>query len=340
MPLRRPLSASVVVVTGASSGIGAATAVALAERGASVVLAARRLDALRRVAARCWACGGAALPVVTDVTDPAAVARLAEAATARFGRADAWVNNAGVGLYAPLADAAIDDVRRVIDVNLLGYLNGIQAALPLLDAAGGGVIVNVASVLGDVSVAYLGSYTISKHAVRGLSDTMRQELPDDSVSVCTVLPGSIDTPFYRNAANRVGRRPRPLPPVYPPERVAEAIVRVLCRPRRDVYVGQLSRASAAAWRLRPALAERVLGWYSRRASLTAEPAASTSGNLFTPGDHPAEVDGGFRNGRVRAVNAGLAAGATLGLAGVTFGLVAAVVTRAFRAGGSAPRGTS
>jgi|RhiMethySRZTD1v2_1073278.scaffolds.fasta_scaffold21141_6 NADP-dependent 3-hydroxy acid dehydrogenase YdfG len=333
MPLRRPLSASVVVVTGASSGIGAATAVALAERGASVVLAARRLDALRRVAARCWASGGAALPVVTDVTDPAAVAGLAVAATARFGRLDAWVNNAGVGLYAPLADAAVDDVRRVIDVNLIGYLNGIQAALPSLTAAGGGVIVNVASVLSEVTVAYLGAYTVSKHAVRGLSDTLRQELPDDSVSVCTVLPGSIDTPFYRNAGNRVGRRPRPLPPVYPPERVAGAIVRVLLRPRREIYVGRLSRTSAAAWRMRPALAESVLGWYSRRVSLTPEPLASTPGNLFTPGDHPAEVGGGFRNGRAGTVGAGLAAGATLGLA-------VALVRRAVRANGTARRATS
>src|SRR5690349_9529059 len=154
MPLRRPLAGSVVVVTGASGGIGAATALALAEKGAAVVLAARRAGALRAVADRCVAAGkaagGRALAVPTDVTDPAAVTALAHAATGEFGRLDAWVNNAGVGLYARLADVPLDELRRVVDVNLLGYLYGVRAALPELRAAGGGVIVNVASVLIDV----------------------------------------------------------------------------------------------------------------------------------------------------------------------------------------------
>jgi NAD(P)-dependent dehydrogenase (short-subunit alcohol dehydrogenase family) len=318
MPLRRPLARSVVVVTGASGGIGAATALALAAEGTAVVLAARRPDALRTVADRCVAAGGRALAVPTDVTDPAAVTALAAAARDRFGRIDAWVNNAGVGLYAALADAQLDEVRRVLDVNLLGYLYGVQAALPELRAAGGGVIVNVASVLSDVTVPFMGAYNITKHAVRGLSDTLRQELADQPISVCTVLPASIDTPFYRNAANRSGREIRPMPPVYPPETVARTVVRVLRRPRREAYAGGLGHALAVQWRLAPVPVERVLAWYGRRAALTATPAAPTPGNLFEPGGRPGDVDGGF-HGRSRAVLRAVA-----GSAAASVGVVALV----------------
>lgn len=310
MPLRRPLSESVVVVTGASGGIGAATSLALAAEGATVVLAARRADALRAVAARCEEAGGRALAVPTDVTDPAAVTALAAAATSGYGRIDAWVNNAGVGLYAGLADAPVDEVRKVLDVNVLGYLYGVQAALPGLRAAGGGVIVNVASVLSDITVPFMGAYNLTKHAVRGLSDTLRQELVQDEVSVCTVLPASIDTPFYRNAGNRSGREVRPMPPVYPPETVARAIVKTLRRPRRERYAGLLGHALAVQWKVTPSPVERVLAWYGRRAALTSTPTAPTTGNLFEPGGWPGAVDGGY-HGRTRAV-ARTAAAVSLG----------------------------
>jgi NAD(P)-dependent dehydrogenase (short-subunit alcohol dehydrogenase family) len=316
MPLRRPLSESVVVVTGASGGIGAATSLALAAQGSTVVLAARREDALREVAGRCADAGGRAVVVPTDVSDPAAVAALAAAARAQEGRIDAWVNNAGVGLYAGLADAPLDEVRRVLDVNLLGYLYGVQAALPGLRAAGGGVIVNVASVLSEVTVPFMGAYNLTKHAVRGMSDTLRQELVGDDVSVCSVLPASIDTPFYRNAGNRSGREVRPMPPVYPPRTVARTIVRVLRKPRREAYAGPLGHALAVQMRLTPAPVERVLAWYGRRAALTATPAAPTPGNLFEPGGWPAEVDGGY-HGRVRTAArtaAALSVGAAVAVA--------------------------
>jgi NAD(P)-dependent dehydrogenase (short-subunit alcohol dehydrogenase family) len=295
MPLGRALSESVVVVTGASGGIGAATAQALAEQGTSVVLAARGIDALREVAARCVARGGAALAVPTDVTDAAAVDGLATDAVARFGRIDAWVNNAAVGLYARLVDAPLEEVRRTVDVNLFGSLHGVRAAVPRLRASGGGVIVNVASVLADVTVPFMGAYNVSKHAVRALSETVRQELGDRSVSVCTVLPASIDTPFYRHAGNRSGRAVRPMPPVYPPELVAATIVRVLRRPRRVAYAGRLGHALAVQWRLTPALTERVLAWYGRRAPFDDALAAATPGNLYTTGTGPVRLDGGFRD---------------------------------------------
>jgi NADP-dependent 3-hydroxy acid dehydrogenase YdfG len=308
----RPLPESVVVITGASSGIGAATALALAERGTSLVLAARRPDALAEIAARCAARGAPALPVPTDVTDPAAVARLVSTAVERFGRVDGWVNNAAVALYAALADAPLAEVRRVVDVNLFGYLHGIQAVLPGMVAAGGGVVVNVASVLTDVATPFMGAYTMTKHAVRALSDTVRQEVAGTGIAVCTVLPASIDTPFYHHAANRTGRAIRPIAPVYPPELVAAAVLRVLRRPRREVYVGPLGRLLVGQWRLAPAMTERMIARYGRWAPFAPGPARSTSGNLFTGAARPAAVDGGFHGrGRTRArVAVGLGAGAT------------------------------
>jgi hypothetical protein len=154
----------------------------------------------------------------------------------------------------------------------------------------------------------MGAYNVTKHAVRGLSDTLRQELAGEPVSVCTVLPASIDTPFYRNAANRSGRQVRPMPPVYPPETVARTIVRVLRRPRREAYAGRLGHALAVQWRLAPAPVERVLAWYGRRAALSPAPAAPTPGNLFEPGGRPGDVDGGY-HGRSRAAVRAAAASA-------------------------------
>jgi short-subunit dehydrogenase len=299
MPLRRPLSESVVVLTGASGGIGAATAEALARRGATVVLAARRPDALADVARRCEEAGGRALAVPTDMTDRRAVAALADAAESRYGRIDAWINNASVGVYAAVADAPVEQVRRTIEVNVFGYLHGIQESLPRMRAAGGGVLVNVASVLGAVTTPFMGAYNLSKHAVRAMSDTLRQEIGDDPVSVCTVLPASIDTPFYRNAANLTGRTVRPIPPVYPPETVAATIVRVLRRPRREAYAGSLGHAMALGQRLAPALTERGLAWYGARAPFTSAPSSATSGNLFDPGRFPATESGGY-HGRSRS----------------------------------------
>ncbi len=319
MPLQRPLHEAVVVITGASSGIGSATAHELAARGAAVVIAARGGDALHTVADDCRRLGGRALAVPTDVADPSQVVNLAARAAAEFGRIDAWVNNAAVSAYGLTDQVPAEEFRRVVEVNLLGTAYGVQAALPYLVVGGGGVLVNNASVLAEVTMPYQAAYNAAKHGVRGLSDTLRQELRvtgHREVSVCTVLPATIDTPFFRTAANHTGRALRPAPPVYPPDLVARTIARLLLRPRREVYAGRAAALLGTSWRMLPGTTERLLGGYAARAQFRRGTTPVTSGNLFESLGH-AEASGhwGARRHPLRTTAAvGVVAGAAAALA--------------------------
>lgn len=316
MPLTRTLDDSTVVITGASSGIGMATAYALARRGAAVVLAARSEPALRQVAQRCRELGGRAVAVPTDVTDLESVQRLADRAVGEFGRIDAWVNNAAVSAVGLFDEIPVAEFRRVLEVNLLGTVHGIKAALPYLGAAGGGVLVNNASVLAEVAMPYQSAYNAAKHGIRGLADTVRQELRvtgRGQISVCTVLPATIDTPFFRHAANHSGRELVPPPPIYPPEVVAETIVRLLRRPRREAYAGGAARLLGLQWRLAPALVERTLGWYVHRTQFGPGARLDNTGNVFHAGGQASRSGGwhGRRRQLVRMTAAfGLAAAGT------------------------------
>ncbi|GGK01185.1 short-chain dehydrogenase [Pilimelia anulata] len=311
----------VVVVTGAGSGIGAATAIALARRGARPVLAGRREDALRAVAAECARVGTPALVVPTDVTDPAAVDRLGDAAVDRYGRLDVWINNAGVTAYGSFAELPAEEFARVLDVNLLGVANGMRAALGHLRRTGRGMIINNASVLATVAAPYQSAYAAAKHGVRALGSSVRQELRlsgERGIAVCTVLPYSIDTPLFRHAANHAGRAARPVPPVYPASTAARAIVGLLRKPRREVYVGTAARLSVWPVRLAPALAERIVGRYAGWTALGRAHAPAGPGNLFTESGDDARIPGGF-HGLARTA---FRASTVVGLAAGTAALVA------------------
>jgi NAD(P)-dependent dehydrogenase (short-subunit alcohol dehydrogenase family) len=257
---RRPLGEQVAVVTGASSGIGRATAVELARRGASVVVAARGAQALDSLVEEISSAGGTALAVPTDVSDPAAVRALADAAEARFGRIDTWVNNAAVGVWASVEDTTDEEFARVMQVNFLGQVHGVHAALPALRRAGGGGLIGVSSVEGIRAVPLHGAYAASKWALRAMYDALRMELAADGVpvAVTTVLPASIDTPFFEHSRSKQGAMPKPPPPVYAPEVVARAIARAAEHPRREVPVGGSAVGFLLGQRLSPALTDALL----------------------------------------------------------------------------------
>ena len=306
--MRRKLEESTVVVTGASSGIGRATALAFARRGANVVVAARRQEPLATLAREC----GSAIAVPTDVADPEAVEALAARAVEAFGRLDVWVNNAAVSLFARLEDSPLELYRRVIETNFFGYVHGARAALRRFRDQGSGVLINNASVFATLGAPYISAYVASKWAVRSLGESLWQELSLDGaadVHVCTILPASIDTPFFQHAANRTGRAIKPLNPVLDGERVADAIVRLTERPRRERVVGHAGRTLRLTYRLAPAFGERMNARQVDRDHFEGAPAVDTDGNLLSPMTEWTDVSGGWKDGGGRAVAVAVLAGA-------------------------------
>jgi short-subunit dehydrogenase len=318
-----------IVITGASSGIGRATALAFARRGRALVLVARRGEALEELATECRGRGATVRVEPADVTDADALSLIARRVVSEFGWLDVWVNNAAVVAYGRAEEIPAEMWRRVVEVNLFGTYHGIRAALPWMREQGSGVLINVSSVLGKTPSPYQSAYVASKYAVRAVSESVRQEVRDaGGISVCTVLPGAIDTPLFRSGANVTGHRVEPPGPAIDARRVASAIVRCARRPRREVVVGASTRAGLLANRLAPALTERVFASAVERVHFADEPAERSEGNLFEPSPTGARIDDGWRrgNGRRRGARAAV----------VGAGTAAAVVlaVRAARSGGN------
>ncbi|WP_043357217.1 SDR family oxidoreductase, partial [Methylobacterium sp. B1] len=248
----KPLRAQVIVITGASSGIGLATARMAAERGARVVLAARSGDALARIRAEIEGVGGKAIDVVADVGRRADVQAVADRAVATFGGFDTWVNVAGGSIYGRLREISDADHERLIQTNLWGTVYGSLVATEHLRQHGGALI-NVGSIASDLAFPYQGMYAASKHAVKGFTDALRMELMDEKapVSVTLIKPASIDTPLPQRARNYMDREPSLPPPIYPPEEVANAILHAAVHPQRDIIVGGAGKAFVAGKEFAP-----------------------------------------------------------------------------------------
>jgi len=314
----RPLEQAVVAITGASSGIGRATALRLARRGSSLALCARSHEPLDQVARECEAAGAEVLWRPLDVADEASVEAFARETVQRFGHLDVWVNNAGVIAYGRFIDIPSDVFRRVIETNLMGQVNGARAALRQFFVQRAGVLINVSSVWGRVSSPYVSPYNVSKHAVRVLSEALRGELAAAKhIHVTSIAPEALDTPIFDHGANYTGHEIRPVPPVLSPEKVAKTVEQCAESPRREVSYGRAGRALEILYALAPPLYRRLAHRAFVRGTMPAEGAAPSAGNVRVSVG-PYAIEGGWRLHRRSALRrAFLAAGmgALAGLAG-------------------------
>jgi short-subunit dehydrogenase len=255
----RKLPDQVIIITGASSGIGLTTARMAAKQGARLVLAARNEDALRQLADEINSGGGQAIAVVADVAREQDVRRIAEAALERFGRFDTWVNNAGVSIFGKLEQTPVEDHRRMFETNYWGVVHGsIQAAAYLRQA--GGAIINIGSTLSDRAIPLQGAYCATKHAVKAFTDALRMELEADKapISVTLIKPAGIDTPYIEHARSFLATAPDVPPPLYAPEAVADAILYAATHPVRDLFVGAAAKALSLAEKYAPRLTDRFM----------------------------------------------------------------------------------
>ena len=255
----KKISDQVVVITGASSGIGLITARKMAKEGAKLVLAARSAGALAQLEEEINANGGEALAVVADVGRCEDVRRIAQAAKDRFGGFDTWINNAGLGMFGKLEETPIEDFRKLFETNFWGGVYGSLEAVKELRQRGGALI-NLGSVVSE-RVAFLqGMYSATKFAVKGFTDGLRMELEHDGapVSVTLIQPSAMDSPFTLNARNTTGKEYRLPPPVYLPDLAADAILHVAQHPRRDLVVGGGGKALSRSEQWMPRLTDKVM----------------------------------------------------------------------------------
>lgn len=294
-----PLSDQVVVVMGASSGIGRAAAVMLARRGARVVVCARDAASLESLVREIEDAGGRATAVPADVTDIGAVEAVGRTAVETYGGIDTWVHAAAVLLVSRVEDTTEEEFRRVIDVNLMGHVHGLMAALPHLRARGRGSFVAISSVEARRAFPYHGAYAAAKHGVEALLEALRVELRQEGVpiAITNVIPASINTPLFEKARTKIGVLSKPMPPIYDPEVVAEAIVHAAEHPARDLIAGGAGKALLMGQRLSPSLLDAVLlriGFRTQRTA-TRLPAGAPD-NLFAPLPHLGRVEGPFVDG--------------------------------------------
>jgi short-subunit dehydrogenase len=291
-----PLGEQVVVITGASQGIGRETALQMAARGASVVATARNEEALRELVKQIEAAGGRADLVVADVADHAQVERIGTQAVERFGRVDTWVNNAAVSIYATVEQLEPDEMERLVQVNLLGQMYGSRVAMSLMKPRRRGTIINVGSALSDRAIPLQSAYVASKHGIAGFTEALRLELLHDraGIDVVLILPSSTNTPLFDFARSKLGVQPMPVPPVYEPAVVAEAICHAAEHGGREIVVGGWGKLLTLGQLLSPSLVDRYMLQGSRmfEAQKTDRP-DDRRDNLFEPSSGPGATTGKF-----------------------------------------------
>ena len=282
----KPISDQTIVITGASSGIGLATAREAVRRGAAVVLVARNAEALEKVAAGLRARGGRATAVALDIADEDAADRIAATAVAAFGGFDSWVNNAAVTSYGSIEQLGMAEQRRIFDVNYFAMLQCCLVAVRHFRARGGGAIINLGSVLSDRSVIKQPAYSAAKAAVRSLTEGVRMDVEREGlpISVTLIKPAGMHSPFPEHGRNHMDAPPRTPQIMYDPRLVAEAILFAAEHPRRQLYVGGYGFTLSLLARLFPRITDRIMEFGMVRAQQSphdpGDPAARD--NLYAP----------------------------------------------------------
>jgi short-subunit dehydrogenase len=310
------LTGQTIVITGASSGAGRAAAMKFAQQQANLVLAARNEAALNELKAECEGLGAQVLVVPTDTSDSMAMIALANAANDWKNGIDVWINNAGVLAAGDFDKIPMAMHEQVIKTNLLGYMNGAHAVLPIFKAQGYGIIINNISIGGFLPVPYGAGYTAAKFGLRGWSEALKGELTKwSNIHVCDLFPAFLDTPGIQHAGNHTGKVLKPAPPVYDPNRLAEAMVAVAQDPQSSKYVGSASVLLKLSHVLFPELLTKLTGFVIRRYLKNAEPIALTDGNVFNTVQYGMSTHGGFGlPGEPRAHRKYIAAALAAGLA--------------------------
>lgn len=292
----RPLQEQVVVITGASSGIGREAALKFGQAGARVVLAARNETALNEVAEEIRQAGGQAHVVPTDVSQWDQVRHLAQEAIGLYGRIDTWVNDAAASIYGTVEETEVHEIDRLMQTNLLGTIYGVKAVLPYMKEQAQGTIINLGSVVSQRAVPLQAFYSASKHAIKGFTEALWLELEREKtgIRVTLILPASVNTPFFNHARSKMDEQPMPVPPVYEPALAADAIVHAAQHPKRDVYVGGASMMFTILERISPALADRfmMIGSWIFRLQKTGQPDDGRD-SLFNPSTGRGRVRGDF-----------------------------------------------
>jgi short-subunit dehydrogenase len=284
-PELKNLEDQVVVITGASSGIGLATAEMAASRGAKVVLAARSEETLKELSARLNAGGCDTIAIPCDVSDRQQVAQLASAAMRQYGRIDSWVNNAGLSIYGRLDETSDEDAHRLFEINFWGVVHGSMVALPYLRERGGALI-NVGSEVSEAVVPLQGFYSASKHAVKGFTDALRieiQEVDKAPVSITLIQPTAVDTPFPQHARNYMDKEPKLPSPMIDPEKVAKSICDACESPTHHVKVGMMAKVNTFMSNNMPQMAEKIAKSYMHKQQMD-EPPRHPEGTLHIPGE--------------------------------------------------------
>lgn len=291
MSLRlKPIDQQVIVITGASSGIGLATAELAAKRGAKLVLAARSESSLQDIVNRIRSEGGAAIAVTCDVADARQVEHVAQAAIQAFGGFDTWVNNAGVSIYGWIEEVSEEDCRRLFDTNFWGVFHGSRVAMRHLKSRGGALI-NVGSEVSEAVIPLQGMYAASKHAVKGFTDALRVEaveVAEAPVSITLIQPTAVDTPFPQHARNYMDREPKLPEPQIDPSDVAEAILDAAVNPTRVKKVGAMAKLNTTISKISQTIGEKMSASYADRQQYE-EPPRNRAGALHQPSEMTAIV---------------------------------------------------